>query len=96
MANDIHKPVFQFSVEDVFSITGRGIVVTGTVVIGAVRVGEKLLLHQSDGRTIPVEITAIEGFRKILKEALMGENVGLSIQGASKEAIRAGDMICFE
>lgn len=96
MANDIHKPVFQFSVEDVFSIAGRGIVVTGTVARGAVRAGEKLSLRQSDGRTIPIEITAIEGFRKILKEALMGENVGLSIQGASKEAIHAGDTISFE
>ncbi|MGA2443798.1 MAG: EF-Tu/IF-2/RF-3 family GTPase [Opitutaceae bacterium] len=96
MADDIRMPVFQFTVEDVFSIAGRGVVVTGTVARGAVRVGEKLLLRQSDGKTIPIEITAIEGFKKILKEALMGENVGLSIQGLPKEAIRAGDTISFE
>lgn len=96
MTTDIRKPVFQFTVEDVFSITGRGVVVTGTIAKGAVRVGEKLLLRRTNGETIPIEITAIEGFKKVLKEALMGENVGLSIRGLPKEEIRSGDTISFE
>ncbi|MBM3858092.1 MAG: hypothetical protein FJ395_00405 [Verrucomicrobia bacterium] len=90
------KPFFDFKVEDIFWISGHGAVVTGTVIKGAVRAGAAAFLKKANGETKPIRITGIEGFRKILKEALMGENVGLTIADLDKDDFDIGDVITFE
>ncbi|WP_043588121.1 EF-Tu/IF-2/RF-3 family GTPase [Geminisphaera colitermitum] len=89
------KPFFELCVEDIFSITGRGTIVTGTVSKGAVRKGDVLYLKKPSGESKQVTILAIEGFRKVLKEALMGESVGLTIDVIDRNDISRGDIITF-
>jgi elongation factor Tu len=90
------KPFFEFHVEDIFWIEGHGTVVTGTVVKGAVRKGDTLYLKKPTGEKKEVTILAIEGFRKVLQEALMGENVGLTIAKLEKSDFSRGDVITFD
>jgi translation elongation factor EF-Tu-like GTPase len=90
------KPFFEFKVEDIFWIEGHGAVVTGTVIKGAVRKGDTLFLKKSTGEKKEVTILAIEGFRKVLQEALMGENVGLTMAKLDKSDFSRGDLITFD
>jgi elongation factor Tu len=96
MTNNIHNPVFELVVEDIFSFTGKGTLVTGKVTRGAVRVGTTLSLITTKGERHTVRIISIEAFRKVLTEALMGENVGLLLEGLPKQAISLGDRVSFE
>jgi elongation factor Tu len=88
---DIDKP-FLMSVEDVFSITGRGTVGTGRVERGKIKVGEKVdIVGIRDTRTTVV--TGVEMFRKILDEAEAGDNVGLLLRGVDKDDLERGMVI---
>ena len=84
---------FSFTVEDVFTITGRGTVVTGRIALGSVSVGDTVTLKRTDGSTQVVTIIAIEMFRKILQTAKEGDNVGLLLREVTKAGISRGDML---
>ena len=85
------KP-FLMSVEDVFSITGRGTVATGRVERGKVKVGDKVQLV-GIRETRDTVATGVEMFRKLLDEAQAGDNVGLLLRGIEKEDVERGMVI---
>lgn len=88
---DIDKP-FLMSVEDVFSITGRGTVGTGRVERGKVKVGDKVdIVGIADTRSTVV--TGVEMFRKILDDAQAGDNVGLLLRGVEKDDLERGMVV---
>lgn len=90
-ARDIDKP-FLMSVEDVFSITGRGTVATGRVEKGKVKVGDNVeIIGITDTRKSVV--TGIEMFRKLLDEAQAGDNIGMLLRGIEKDQIERGQVI---
>jgi elongation factor Tu len=85
---EIDKP-FLMSVEDVFSITGRGTVATGRIERGKVKVGETVeLVGIRDTRSTTV--TGVEMFQKTLEEGVAGDNVGLLLRGIQKEDVERG------
>jgi elongation factor Tu len=88
---DMDKP-FLMSVEDVFSITGRGTVGTGRVERGRVKVGEKVEIVGLR-ETRETVVTGVEMFRKILDEGHAGDNVGLLLRGVEKESLERGMVI---
>lgn len=81
---------FEFEVEDVFNIIGRGTVVTGKVLSGSIKVGEEVLIFDNGLRTT---ITGIEKFRKSLDVAQAGDNVGMLLSGISRDDVEKGFMI---
>ncbi|WP_425307867.1 elongation factor Tu [Ammonicoccus fulvus] len=86
---EVDKP-FLMPVEDVFTITGRGTVITGRIERGIVRTGETvdIIGIRPDKQT--TTITGVEMFRKILDEGQAGENVGLLLRGTKKEDVERG------
>jgi elongation factor Tu len=90
---DTDKP-FLMSVEDVFSITGRGTVATGAIEKGIVRTGEPVEIIGLSEEKMTSTVTGVEMFRKILDEGRAGENVGLLLRGVDKEQIKRGMVIC--
>jgi elongation factor Tu len=88
---DIDKP-FLMSVEDVFSITGRGTVATGRVEKGKIKVGENIEIIgiQETRKSV---VTGIEMFRKLLEEAQAGDNIGMLLRGIEKEQVERGQVI---
>ena len=91
---DVEKP-FLMSVEDVFSITGRGTVATGAIETGIINTGDpvEIIGLQADNGKMTSTVTGVEMFRKILDEGRAGENVGLLLRGIEKEAIKRGMVI---
>ncbi|RPF27501.1 MULTISPECIES: elongation factor Tu [Georgenia] len=90
---DIDKP-FLMPIEDVFTITGRGTVVTGRVERGQLKVNEEVEIvgiHPEKMKTI---VTGIEMFRKLLDTADAGENVGLLLRGTKREEVERGQVVC--
>ena len=84
---------FRITVEDVFTITGRGTVITGRIASGIIREGETVTLQRVDGSQMQVVVGGIEMFRKILKSASAGDNVGLLIRNVTKADIGRGDIL---
>ncbi len=84
---------FRMPVEDIFSITGRGTVVTGRVASGTVRVGMQVNVVRDGGVAFTTEVSGVEMFRKVLDTATAGDNVGLLLKGLSKEQLHSGDLI---
>jgi elongation factor Tu len=89
---DVEKP-FLMSVEDVFSITGRGTVATGAIETGIVNTGDEVEIVGLQEEKMKSTVTGVEMFRKILDEGRAGENVGLLLRGIDKEAIKRGMVI---
>ena len=88
---DIDKP-FLLPIEDVFSIEGRGTVVTGRVERGVVKVGEEIeIIGIKD--TTKTTCTGVEMFRKLLDEGRAGENVGVLLRGTKREEIERGQIL---
>ena len=88
---DIDKP-FLLPVEDVFSISGRGTVVTGRVERGIVKVGQEIeIIGIRD--TVKSIVTGVEMFRKLLKEGQAGDNVGVLLRGVKREDIERGQVL---
>ena len=85
---EIDKP-FLMSVEDVFTITGRGTVATGRIERGKVKVGEEVEIVGL-GETMKSTVTGVEMFRKNLDEGIAGDNVGILLRGIEKEQIQRG------
>ena len=84
---------FLMPVEDVFSISGRGTVVTGRIERGTVKIGETIeIVGIRDTQTTTV--TGIEMFRKEMTEGVAGDNCGLLLRGIAKEAVERGQVLC--
>jgi elongation factor Tu len=88
----IDKP-FLMPVEDVFSISGRGTVVTGRVETGIVKVGEEVeIVGIKD--TKKTTVTGVEMFRKLLDEGRAGDNIGALVRGVGREEVERGQVLC--
>jgi len=85
---------FLMSVEDVFSITGRGTVATGRIERGRVKVGEGVEIVGLIPQPITSTVSGVEMFRKLLDEGEAGDNAGLLLRGIEKKDIRRGMVIC--
>ena len=90
---DVDKP-FLMPVEDVFTITGRGTVVTGRVERGTLKVNEEIEIVGIKEKSSKTTVTGVEMFRKLLDEARAGENVGLLLRGTKREDVERGQVIC--
>ena len=80
-------------VEDVFSISGRGTVVTGRVERGIVKVGEEVEIVGIK-ETIKTTCTGVEMFRKLLDEGRAGDNVGVLLRGTKRDEVERGQVLC--
>ncbi len=85
---------FLMSVEDVFSITGRGTVATGRIERGRIKVGENVEIVGFNEEPLKSTCTGVEMFRKLLDEGEAGDNAGLLLRGIEKKDIRRGMVIC--
>ena len=85
---------FLMSVEDVFSITGRGTVATGRIERGRIKVGEAVEIVGLIPAPLNSTVTGVEMFRKLLDEGEAGDNAGLLLRGIEKNDIRRGMVIC--
>jgi elongation factor Tu len=90
---DIDKP-FLMPIEDVFTITGRGTVVTGRVERGQLKVNEEVEIVGIKEAKQTTTVTGIEMFRKLLDTADAGENVGLLLRGTKREDVERGQVVC--
>jgi len=90
---DVEKP-FLMPIEDVFSITGRGTVVTGRVDRGLLEVGTEVEIV-GIRETQKTVCTGVEMFRKLLDEARAGDNVGLLLRGTGKDDVERGQVVCI-
>ena len=89
---DIDKP-FLMPVEDVFSISGRGTVVTGRIERGVVKVGEEIEIVgiRATQKTV---VTGVEMFRKLLDQGQAGDNAGLLLRGTKRDDVERGQVLC--
>jgi elongation factor Tu len=85
---------FLMSVEDVFSITGRGTVATGRIERGRIKVGEAIEIVGLMEAPLPSTVTGVEMFRKLLDAGEAGDNAGLLLRGIEKTQIRRGMVLC--
>jgi elongation factor Tu len=83
---------FLMPVEDVFSISGRGTVVTGRVERGVVRVGEEVEIVGLKG-TVKTTVTGVEMFRKLLDSGMAGDNIGALLRGTKREDVERGQVL---
>ncbi len=89
---DVDRP-FLMSVEDVFSITGRGTVPTGRIERGRVRVGDEVEIVGLMDRPRKSVVTGVEMFRKTLDEGVAGDNVGVLLRGIDKDEVERGQVL---
>jgi elongation factor Tu len=89
---DVDK-AFAMPIEDIFSISGRGTVVTGRVERGKVKVGEEVEIVGFRATQKKV-VTGVEMFRKLLDEGIAGDNVGLLLRGTEKDDVERGQVVC--
>ncbi len=90
---DTEKP-FLMPIEDVFTITGRGTVVTGKVERGVLKTNETVeIVGIKEKKSTTTTVTAIEMFRKTLDEAMAGENCGLLLRGIKREDVERGQVV---
>jgi elongation factor Tu len=85
---------FLMSVEDVFSITGRGTVATGRIERGRIKVGEPIEIVGLMEKALSSVCTGVEMFKKLLDEGEAGDNAGLLLRGIEKTQIRRGMVLC--
>jgi elongation factor Tu len=88
---EVDKP-FLMPIEDVFSISGRGTVVTGRVERGKVKVGEEIEIVGFRPTTKKV-VTGVEMFRKLLDEGVAGDNIGVLLRGVEKDDVERGQVL---
>ena len=89
---DVDKP-FLLSVEDVFSITGRGTVATGRLERGVIKVGDPAEIVGLAPKVHKTVITGVEMFRKTMEQAEAGDNIGLLLRGIDKNEVRRGQVV---
>ncbi len=85
---------FLMSVEDVFSITGRGTVATGRIERGRIKVGEPVEIVGLMEKPLSSTVTGVEMFKKLLDQGEAGDNAGLLLRGIEKNQIRRGMVLC--
>ncbi len=88
---DVDKP-FLMPIEDVFSISGRGTVVTGRIERGKIKLGDEVEIV-GFGDTLKSVVTGIEMFRKEMEEGIAGDNVGLLLRGIAKDEVERGKVV---
>ena len=85
---------FKFSIEDVFSISGRGTVVTGRMDYGTLRLNDEVEIHDQESRLVTrTVVTGIEQFRKTCNIAESGGNYGILLRGVSKHEVSRGSFL---
>jgi elongation factor Tu len=89
---EVDKP-FLMPIEDVFTITGRGTVVTGRVEQGVVRVGEEVEIVGIRPETRKTVVTGVEMFRKLLDQGQAGDNIGVLLRGVRREEVERGQVL---
>ena len=89
---DLDKP-FLMPIEDVFSITGRGTVVTGRIERGTIHTGETVDIIGIKEKAQSTTVTGVEMFRKILDDGQAGDNVGLLLRGIKREEVERGQVV---
>jgi len=90
---DVEKP-FLMPVEDVFTITGRGTVVTGRVDRGKIKVGEDVeIVGLSQKEVRRTTVTGVEMFRKLLDEGVAGDNIGVLLRGVERKEVQRGQVV---
>ncbi|HTY71158.1 MAG TPA: elongation factor Tu, partial [Actinomycetes bacterium] len=89
---EIDKP-FLMPIEDVFTITGRGTVVTGRIERGVIKVNETVEIVGIRPEKQSTTVTGVEMFRKLLDEGQAGENVGLLLRGTKREDVERGQVV---
>ena len=89
---DTDKP-FLMPVEDVFSISGRGTVVTGRIELGTIKVGEEIEIV-GFGDTRKTTVTGVEMFRKEMDQGQAGDNCGILLRGIKREEVERGQVLC--
>ncbi|MBO7939783.1 MULTISPECIES: elongation factor Tu [Streptomyces] len=89
---DVDRP-FLMPIEDVFTITGRGTVVTGRIERGTLRVHSEVEIVGIRERATRTTVTGVEMFRKLLDEGRAGENVGLLLRGIKREEVERGQVV---
>lgn len=90
---EVDKP-FLMPVEDVFSIKGRGTVVTGRIERGLIKVGDEVEIVGLNEAPQKTTVTGVEMFQKILEDAQAGDNVGCLLRGIDKDDIERGQVLC--
>lgn len=89
---DKDKP-FLMPIEDVFTITGRGTVVTGRVERGTIKVNDKVQIVGLTDETIETVATGVEMFRKLLDQAEAGDNIGVLLRGIDRDQVERGQVL---
>jgi len=89
---DVDKP-FLMPIEDVFTITGRGTVVTGRVEQGVIRVGEEVEIVGIRPATAKTVVTGVEMFRKLLDQGQAGDNIGVLLRGTRRDDVERGQVL---
>jgi len=85
---------FEMIIQDVFIITGRGIVATGQVSEGALSVGDDIIVKRHGKEDVHTRVKGIEGFRKVINEAKKGDNIGILFAGTiNREEVKRGDKV---
>ena len=85
-------PFFRMTVEDVFSIKGRGTVVTGKIESGTIKVGDEIAIQGQNGAKRTV-VAGVEMFRKTMSQANAGDNVGILLRDITKQDVQQGDVL---
>ena len=91
LSGRLDKP-FLMPVEDVFTITGRGTVVTGRIERGIVKVGEEIEIVGL-GDTTKSDVTGVEMFRKLLDQGQAGDNAGCLLRGVKRDDVQRGQVL---
>ena len=89
---DLDKP-FLMPIEDIFSIEGRGTVVTGRIERGKIKVGDEVEIVGIKDETMKTTVTGIEMFNKQLEEGIAGDNAGILLRGIKKEEVHRGQVL---
>jgi len=89
---DIDKP-FLMPIEDIFSIEGRGTVVTGRIERGTIKIGQEVDVLGLGKKPLKTAVTGIEMFNKTLQEGQAGDNVGILLRGLKREDVQRGQVL---
>jgi elongation factor Tu len=84
---------FLMPIEDVFTITGRGTVVTGAITQGVIHTGDKVQIVGIKDKTQDTTVTGVEMFRKMMDEGQAGDNVGLLLRGIERDEVERGQVV---
>jgi len=93
-AREVDKP-FLLAIEDIFTITGRGTVVTGRVERGKISLGDSIEIVGMTEKTRKAVVTGVEMFRKTLDEAQAGDNIGVLLRGIEKDEVERGQVLAI-